>query len=842
MKKFLLSFLILHCALCIMHCEQAVAQKGYPITPVPFTAVKVTPGTFWGQRLQASREVTIPLAFSKCESEGRYKNFDNAAAHLKDPSKVFKVNGVGYSFDDTDPYKTLEGAAYILQTYPDKKLEAYCDSVIDIIASAQEPDGYLYTARTQNPADPHHWAGDRRWVKEEDLSHELYNLGHMVEGAVAYWQATGKRKFLDIACRYADVACKEVGPNPGQMCVVPGHQIAEMAMARLYLATGQKRYLDFAKFLLDYRGKTQIKNDYSQSHKPVVDQDEAVGHAVRASYMYAGMADVAALTGDESYIKAIDNIWDNIVTKKLYITGGIGATASGEAFGRNYELPNMSAYCETCAAIGNVYVNYRLFLLHGESKYYDVLERTLYNGLISGVSLEGNGFFYPNPLESMGQHQRQAWFGCACCPSNICRFIPSLPGYVYAVSDEVKGSEKGVKGSERNNTPAVYVNLFLSNKSTLKVGGKQVSLTQQTNYPWDGDILLTVDKNSAGQFDLKIRIPGWVKGQPVPSNLYTYTDNKRLSYTITVNGSVVGNFVADGYYTINRKWKKGDKVQIHFDMEPRTVRANNKVEADRGMVSIERGPLVYCAEHPDRSASTEDACQNNFDIMGALINQAPVFEVKSEQLKVNSGKTYPIQTLTTDAQTLNFNKQGKLETKDQTLTLIPYYAWCHRGSGKMRVWLPQDLKATNPSQPATLASESKVSASMDRLPALSAINDRLIPKDENDRSVPYTHWWPKKASTEWLGYEFLNENTVQSCTVYWYDDGPWGGCRVPKSWRILYQDAQGQWKPVSGADRYPTDKGSACTVNFDPVSTKALRLEVELPVDNSAGVFEWIVR
>ena len=455
MKRFLFSLVTLNLSLLT-----GMAQTGYPITPVPFTSVKVTPGTFWGQRLEASRNTTIPLAFSKCESEGRYKNFENAAAHLKDPSKTFKVNGVGYSFDDTDPYKTLEGAAYILQTYPDKKLEAYCDSVIDIIATAQEPDGYLYTARTQNPADPHHWAGNRRWVKEEDLSHELYNLGHMIEGAVAYWQATGKRKFLDIACRYADVACKEVGPNPGQMCVVPGHQIAEMAMARLYLATGQQRYLDFAKFLLDYRGKTTIKTEYSQSHLPVIRQNEAVGHAVRAAYMYAGMADVAALTGDKSYIQAIDNIWWNIVEKKLYITGGIGATSNGEAFGKNYELPNMSAYCETCAAIGNVYVNYRLFLLHGDSKYYDVLERTLYNGLISGVSLQGDGFFYPNPLESMGQHQRQAWFGCACCPSNICRFIPSLPGYVYAVKDK-----------------DVYVNVPHTDKKVLYCAQRKVAVT-----------------------------------------------------------------------------------------------------------------------------------------------------------------------------------------------------------------------------------------------------------------------------------------------------------------------------------------------------------------------------
>jgi DUF1680 family protein len=789
--------------------KQQPATHGYPINPVPFTAVKVTPGTFWGQRLEASRKVTIPLAFSKCEETGRYTNFSNAAAHLKDPSKVFPVGGL--SFDDTDPYKTIEGASYILQTYPDKKLVQYIDSVLDVIASAQEPDGYLYTSRTQNPQQPHEWAGDKRWSKEEDLSHELYNLGHMVEGAIAHYQATGSRKFLDIAIRYADVVCKEVGPNAGQACVVPGHQIAEMALAKLYLVTGNKKYLDEAKFFLDYRGKTTIVHDYSQAHQPVIEQDEAVGHAVRAAYMYAGMADVAALTGDQNYIKAIDAIWDNIVTKKLYITGGIGATSNGEAFGKNYELPNMSAYCETCAAIGNVYVNYRLFLLHGHAKYYDVLERTLYNGLISGVSLEGNGFFYPNPLESMGQHQRQAWFGCACCPSNICRFIPSLPGYIYAVKD-------------RN----VYVNLFLSNKSSLSVAGKKVALSQTTDYPWNGDITVSVDQNAAGQFALKIRIPGWVRNQVVPSNLYQYTDGKRLGYTIKVNGQdAAAGVTDDGYYTITRKWKKGDKVQIHFDMEPRTVRANNKVEADRGMVSIERGPLVYCAEHPD----------NNFDIMGALINQNPQFKLGKGEIAGTS-----VQTLVTNAQTLNFDKQGRLTTQDQTLTLIPYYAWCHRGSGKMRVWLPQDLKATNPTQPATLASESKVGSSTDKMPALSAINDRLVPNDENDRSVPYTHWWPKKACTEWLSYEFPQASTVQSATVYWYDDGPWGGCRVPKSWRILYRDAQGAWLPVSGADGYPTEKGSACTVNFDPVQTKAVRLEVVLPDDNAAGVFEWSVR
>lgn len=802
MKRLIISTLLVAGAAQLQ--AQPMKPHGYPITPVPFTSVKVT-DHFWGQRLDASRKVTIPLAFSKCEETGRYKNFEKAAH----PSDTIKVGGL--SFDDTDVYKTIEGASYLLQTYPDKKLVNYIDSVLDIVAAAQEPDGYLYTARTMNPKHPHEWAGDKRWSKEEDLSHELYDLGHMIEGAIAHYQATGSRKFLDIAIRYADCVCREVGPNKGQACVVPGHQIAEMALAKLYVLTGEKKYLDEAKFFLDYKGKTETKNEYSQSHKPVIEQDEAVGHAVRAAYMYAGMADIAALTGDKDYIKAIDAIWDNIVSKKLYITGGIGATSNGEAFGKNYELPNMSAYCETCAAIGNVYVNYRLFLLHGLSKYYDVLERTLYNGLISGVSLDGGGFFYPNPLESTGQHQRQPWFGCACCPSNICRFIPSLPGYIYAVKDK-----------------NVYVNLFLANKCALTVGGKKVALEQQTAYPWNGDITVSVNDNKAGEFTMKVRIPGWVRNQVVPSNLYEYTDGKRLGYKILVNGKAVEGVKigSDGYYDITRKWKKGDKVTIHFDMEARTVRALNLVEADQGRISVERGPIVYCAEWPD----------NDFDISSAIINQDPKFELieKNDLL-------YGINELKTSAQTLAFNKEGKLTTKDVELTLIPYYAWCHRGSGKMRVWLPQDVTAATPAKPASLADQSKITSSS-KVAAISSINDRLVPKDENDRSIPYCHWWPKQASTEWLAYEFPAAMTIQSSTVYWYDDGPWGGCRVPKSWKVYYKNSAGQWTEVPAADQYSTKKGVANTVNFEPVETSAVKLEVVLPDDNSTGLYEWSVK
>lgn len=808
MKRLIILTIAVGTSYCMS--AQTESSHGYPIGQVPFTSVKVT-DSFWGQRLKASREVTIPLAFSKCEETGRYDNFIKAA----NPSEDYKVGG--FSFDDTDPYKTIEGASYSLQTYPDEQLEAYIDSVLDIIAGAQEPDGYLYTSRTMNPKHPHEWAGSKRWEVEEILSHELYNLGHMLEGAIAHYQATGSRKFLDIAIKYADCVCREVGPNEGQACVVPGHQIAEMALCKLYVLTGEKKYLDEAKYMLDYRGKTERKDLYSQSHIPVVEQKEAVGHAVRAAYMYAGMADVAALTGDQSYINAIDSIWANIVGKKLYITGGIGATSNGEAFGENYELPNMSAYCETCAAIGNVYVNYRLFLLHGESKYYDVLERSLYNGLISGVSLDGGGFFYPNPLESMGQHQRQPWFGCACCPSNIARFIPSLPGYVYAVKD-------------RN----VYVNLFMSNTASLSVDGKKVEIEQTTEYPWEGDIAVTVNQNKAGQWALKIRVPGWVENKVVPSDLYYYSDEISPSYTITVNGETTdGTLAEDGYFTIDRKWKKGDVVNIHFDMEPRTVRANGKVEADKGFVAIERGPIVYCSEWPD----------NDFDLMGALINQSPKMEVVDATIDATEYKeaSYPIKAITTDAQALSFDEDGKLKAKDVTMTLIPYYAWCHRGRGKMRVWQAQDLNATRPAVPPTLASQSTITTSSE-IPAITSLNDRLVPADGDDRSIPYTHWWPKNGGTEWIAYEFAETATVQSSTVYWYDDGPWGGCRVPKSWSLYYKDDSGNWQPVTGVDSYPTEKGIANVVHFDPVSTSALKMEIQLPDDNSAGVFEWSVK
>ena len=660
MKRTIATAAVTALMACAAQAGRETRAAGYPITQVPFTSVKIGQNTFWGDRIKAARDVTIPLAFSKCESEGRYANFVKAAH----PSAEYDVSSfMGYPFDDTDVYKTIEGASYVLQTYPDKRLEAYIDSVLDIVAAAQEPDGYLYTARTINPQKPHKWSGAARWVKEEDLSHELYNLGHMVDAACAHYQATGSRKFLDIARRYADCVVREVGPAQGQACVVPGHQIAEMALARLYVLTGEKKYLDEAKFFLDYRGRTKIKNDYSQSRRPVTEQREAVGHAVRAGYMYAGMADVAALTGDSAYIKAIDAIWGNIVGKKYYITGGVGARHAGEAFGANYELPNLTAYNETCAAISMVYLNQRMFLLHGDAKYIDCLERTLYNGVISGMSADGGRFFYPNPLAADGKYgfnhdgsmERQPWFGCACCPSNLCRFIPSMPGYVYATRGD-----------------SLYVNLYAGSTATVTVGGKKVELAQQTQYPWNGDVAISVHKNAAGRFTMMVRIPGWVRGEVTPGGLYAYADSAEQQYWVSVNGERVAARPAKGYVAISREWKKGDVVSLHFDMTPRTVKADSRVSADRGRVAVQRGPLVYCAEWPD----------NDFDVLHFVLDKKPSFTIAD-----NASLAGGVKTLTATGTVLSTGTDGHLQARPATATLIPYYSWCHRGPGRMEVWM-----------------------------------------------------------------------------------------------------------------------------------------------------------
>ena len=796
-----MKYFIIFCAASLFSFNANAQQKDYPIQPVPFTQVHVN-DQFWAPKMEVNAKVTIPYILQKCKENGRIDNFLRAAK-LLDGEKMTE-----YTFDDTDVYKVIEGASYALQVQPNPSLSLYLDSLITIIGAAQEKDGYLYTFRTVNAKKPHDWIGSKRWEKEEDLSHELYNSGHLFEAAVAHYQATGKKNLLNIAIKNADLLVKDFGY--GKVEVYPGHQIVELGLAKMYRVTGNKKYLDLAKFFLDIRGP---KGDaYNQANAKVLQQKHAVGHAVRATYMYTGMADIAALTGDLSYLHAIDDIWEDVSLRKLYITGGIGATNNGEAFGEAYQLPNMSAYAETCAAIANVYWNNRMFLLHGDSKYIDVLERTLYNGLLSGVSLTGDKFFYPNPLTSMGQHQRSAWFSCACCITNMTRFLPSVPSYVYA-----------------QNGNKLFVNLFMSNESTitLPAAGK-VKLTQQTAYPWKGTVDLTVTPSKQSNFTIALRIPGWAKQQPVAGDLYHFASNAENPIIITVNGKKVAYTTEKGYAILKRIWMKGDKITMELPMETQKVLANEQVKEDRGRFALQRGPIVYCIEGPDNA---DGAVQNISIKKDSKATVAYQPELLNGVYTLNlTGESYKRQ-LNTDA----------LLASTQPVKAIPYYAWANRGPSEMMVWIPYEASAIRPKPAPTIAATSTVTSSLKNPRMFKALNDQYDPIDSKDANYPYLHWWPKKNSTEFVAYTFDSEKTVSSMSVYWFDDGPFGGCRIPAGYKLFYQK-DGEWLPVKAISTDPIAKDKYNTITFEPVKTTAVKLEVQLPVDNSTGIHEWSVK
>jgi uncharacterized protein len=782
------------------------APRDYPVKPVPFTSVHFT-DTFWAPRLEINRKKTIPFAFKKDEETKRIYHFERAAAVLRGETLTDKAPP-GYPFDDTDVYKVIEGAAYALNVQRDPQLESYVDALIDKIAAAQEADGYLYTTRTIDPQKPHPWAGTKRWELEKVNSHELYNLGHLYEAAVAYYEATGKRKLLDVSLKSGNLLDQTFGP--GKQSIWPGHQITEMALARLYRTTGDKRYLNLAKFMLDERGPaaggTSGRGRYNQAHQKVIEQTEAVGHAVRATYMYSGMADVAALTGDLSYVNAIDKIWGDVAEKKLYITGGIGATGAGEAFGAAYELPNMSAYNETCAAVGNDYWNQRLFLLHADAKYVDVMERTLYNGLISGVSLDGESFFYPNPLESAGQHRRSPWFGVACCPGNITRFLPSLPGYVYAQAGD-----------------NLYVNLFVGSNADIKMdNGRKIKVVQETRYPWDGAVKMTVSPDRSSNLTVNVRIPGWARNEPIPSSLYRYADKNDEPVVLKVNGKPVKFTLDKGYASLKRKWNRGDVVELNLPMPVRRILANELVIADRGRVALQRGPIVYAAEWPDNPGGrVRNLVLPNESALNA--------EFKSDLLN-------GVTIVKASAISLAYNEQGNVERKEQAFTAIPYYAWANRGTGEMAVWISNDVASARPLAWPTAASTSKVTTSGGQNPR--AINDQNEPQSSRDPSASYFHWWPRKGTVEWVEYALANSATVSEVELYWFDDTGTGQCKVPKSWRLLYKDGD-TWKPVETSDSYGVEKDKFNKLTFKPVTTTALRLEVTLQPEWSAGIQEW---
>ena len=775
------------------------------IQEVPFPQVHLNDG-FWSPRIEINRTVSIPSAFHECEVNGRFDNFAIAAGLMKGEHRG------DFSFDDTDPYKVIEGASYSLAVHYDAKLDHYLDSVINIIAKAQEPDGYLTTCVTNKCTRLSGWWGTHKWEKIN--SHELYNSGHLIESAVAHYRATGKKTFLNVAIKNADLVCKTFGPNEGQIHRPGGHPIIEMALCKLYKVTGNKKYLEGAKYFVDETGRCtdgHHPSEYSQDHMPILQQQEIVGHAVRAGYLYSGVADVAALTGDKAYFEALKRIWENMSSKKLFITGGIGSRPQGEGFGPNYELYNHTAYCETCAAIANVYWNYRMFLATGESKYIDVCERALYNNVLSGVSLSGDKFFYDNVLESDGEHERQKWFGCACCPGNITRFVASVPGYMYAQ-----------QGRD------IYVNLYAQGKA--KIG--KVELEQTTNYPWDGKISIKVAKG-AGKFAIKLRIPSWLKTSPTNNNLYAYADAAK-NYSISVNGHALYPENHD-YFTITRSWKKGDVIELNFPMDVRRIVANDNAEDDRGKVALERGPIVFCLEGSDQA---DGKVFNKY-----ILNSANI------SARYDASMLNGVMTLSGDAKEL----QQDGTVKDVKFRAIPYSTWNNRGAQQMEVWVantpakavatPAETiagKAMTFSNRGPIQNDAPETAPVDSW--AGGVNDQWEPKRSSDISKPYHYWWLKRGTTEAVSYQFDKEYEVSNVQVYWLEfDHYDGDFRTPESWALYYKDANGEWREVENHSAYTVQKDCYNSVDFKPVRTTGLKILAKLRKGESGGVLEWKV-
>jgi DUF1680 family protein len=586
-----------------------------------------------------------------------------ATPRIKNFEKVARKKGErheGIFYDDSDVFKALEAMAYSLKTHPSKEMEDKCDEWIDKIAAAQQPDGYLNTMYTLN--EPQN--------RYTDMSmHEDYNCGHMIEAAVAYYNATGKRKLLDVSIRWADHFDSLFGP--GKKHWVTGHQELELALVKLYRVTKDQKYLNLAAWLLSERGHRNAKGytwtdwkdtGYAQDLLPVKEQTQITGHAVRAMYMYTGAADVAALTGDEGYMKAMKTVWEDVVFRNMYITGGIGSAGSNEGFSQDYDLPNEQAYCETCASVGMVFWNQRMNALTGEGKYIDVLERSLYNGALDGLSLTGDRFFYGNPLASRGQHYRREWFGTACCPANIARLVASLGDYIYAKNDN-----------------GIWVNLFVGSETRQLIGKNDVTLKMQTNYPWDGKVKLNIDPVKKGKFKVYVRIPGWSKAQPVPGDSYFANFSVIQSLTpIKINGKETSYQMENGYMIINREWNKGDVVEFEFNMNPHLLTSRKEIKQNDSRVAIERGPLVYCVEGAD----------NNGKAWNIILPENTSFAFT--ELKVLDE---PVVALQASVPVVIVNPDGiSIKTETKTITAIPYYAWANRGKNEMQVWLPTKIK------------------------------------------------------------------------------------------------------------------------------------------------------
>ncbi|MEX2120041.1 MAG: beta-L-arabinofuranosidase domain-containing protein [Pirellulales bacterium] len=765
----------------------AVAQDSHaaeqsPLKAVPFQDVSIA-DAFWSPRIATNQTATIEANLHQCEVTGRLKNFAVAG-------KLVEGKHEGLLFNDSDVYKVIEGIAYTLAGRRDKKLEARTDEIIDLIAAAQQEDGYLNTYYTL--VEP-----DKRWQNIQ-YGHELYCAGHLVEAAVAYYQATGKRKLVDVAIRFADHIDSVFGPDKRhETC---GHQELELALVKLYRTTGERRYLKLAGFLLDMRGSDdgrRLFGEYAQDHVPIRRQREVTGHAVRAMYLYSAMADVAAETVDQGLLEALDAIWHDVADRKMYITGGIGPSAHNEGFTVPYDLPNDSAYAETCAAIGMALWNHRMFLMSGDAKYADVLEREVYNGLVSGVSLTGDRFFYVNPLGSKGQHHRVPWFDCSCCPTNIVRYIPGMGERAYA---------------HRGNT--LWTVLYMGGSADISLEGGKVRLTQKTRYPWDGQIVLTVEPERSFPFDLHLRVPGWCAEPP----------------RVTVNGKAVEQPTIDrGYLKLSRTWQAGDLVELELPMSVQRVYADPRVAANRGRVALQRGPVVYCLEGADNADRVRGLClprearlSESFesDLLGGVV------VLRGEALAVSRGE------------------DGELATEPFNFTAVPYSTWDNRRPGPMVVWLPEDPKlAEIPGEEGVRSGEMTIRAShVNPTDSLAALADGRLPESSGDHNLPRMTWWDHRGGTEWVSCRFDKPRTLGRAAVYWFDDTGVGACRVPQEWRLLWLDGDA-WKSVelTRTSSYGIAADQFNAVEFEPITTRELRLKVTLQPRYSAGILEWQV-
>ena len=665
----------------------AGAATSGEIKQVPFTDVQVS-DLFWKQRLDIMRNTTIRYAFQKVTDAGQIRNFEYAGKIVSGEAQVGDLTfQSGQPYDDAEVYKVLEGAAYVLTTQPNASLEEYCDGVIDLICFAQEPDGYIQTNFTiHNPLHP--WYGGQKWTNDWNLSHETFNVAELVEAGIAYYLATGKDKLLNCAKKAADNMLDVF--NEDGIKMAPGHAVVEMALVRLYELTREERYLQGCKFFLDCRGirkfdptsaDLRVNGKYWQDHLPATEQREAVGHAVRAMYFYSGMADWVRYTGDQAYETAVTAIWDNIASKKFYITGGFGARDNNEAFGENYELPNASAYCETCASVAGSMFCLRMFRLHGEGKYIDMLERALYNTVLDGYGIAGKTFYYPNRLASTSRGDaRPEWFGTSCCPTNLCRLIPSVPGYIYATDDD-----------------ALYWNLFVASTATANVGDTKTSITVTGSYPYKGEMKLTfnsIEGNASGKM-LKVRIPGWAVNKPVESDLYSYTNPTTTPVVIKLNGEELNYTVENGYAVLTHDWQEGDEVSLTLPMDVHQVISNKNLKSNEGLCAYERGPLVYCMEGIDNGGKLDNLFVEegtNGTSVAAPTALTSLFRGGIQRIRL-SGKSA----------TLN---DDKVVTANKNIFLIPYFARAHRAASAMMVWIPTD--ASKMERPIDFIDEVKV--------------------------------------------------------------------------------------------------------------------------------------